>query len=385
MILSDTRLIITDSITKISRSEWEQLTTADVFGQFDWLHTAEISIRGARRAKYFLLYRNQKLIAAAVGYRLSRGDELSRLDDLLFGDSAALATRLRLTPNQSLYFGPLVGHGRHVFWNRNCHADEVDERIYLLLKQITTHKDFAGVTIAFGRIPASEARLLAALRRLGFLESKSWPISYLNIRWNNFEDYVSSLSRRGKNLPTKIRRELAAPEKIGIVIKRSTDFGTKAENICHLFDENHRKHSSAVSEFKPDFIEALAKHHASGSVITIAKADGEPQMLGCALLLTAEGTASGPLVGIAKHESNRVAFTYFNLAFYAPIRYCIENGIRNLYFGAGLRHMKRKRGCDEMDTYVFMRPATRVGYLFWRVWFVFHCYWIQRKTRSDAD
>lgn len=382
--MSDTRLIVADSIASISRGDWEALTATDVYGQYGWLQAIEVSMRDARRPQYFLLYRNDQLIAAAVGYRFARSRDLSRLDDLLFGNMASLAARLHLTPSDSLYFGPLIGHGRHVFWDRNCSSDDAGERICLLLKKIAARKELAGVTFAFGRIPVEETRLLTAMRGLGYVETQSWPFSYLNVQWANFEDYVSSLSRRGKNLPTKIRHEAAAPEKKGVRVGRLSDFGSEAVAIHRLFDYTHRKHSGGAIEFGPELIEALATYHPARSVMTVASTDGEPRLLGCALLLVADGAASGPLIGIAEQTLNREAFTFFNLSFYAAIRYCTENDIRRIYFGGGLRHMKWKRGCNEMDVSLFIRPAGSVGRLFWRAWFVMHRYWVRRKTLRDT-
>ena len=211
--MSDTRLIVADSIASVSRRDWEALTATDVYGQFGWLQAIEMSVRDARRPQYFLLYRNDKLIAAAVGYRFARSREFNLLNELLFGRMASRAVRLHLTPHDSLYFGSLIGHGRHVFWDQNSSADDAVNSISLLLKRIAACKELTGVTFAFGRILSEDTLLLNALRGLGDIETRSWPISYLNVRWTDFGDYVSSLSRRGKNLPNKIRREAMAAEK----------------------------------------------------------------------------------------------------------------------------------------------------------------------------
>ncbi len=118
--------------------------------------------------------------------------------------------------------------------------------------------------------------------------------------------------------------------------------------------------------------------------MTVARTAGKPKLLGCALLLVADGAASGPLIGITEQALNREAFTFFNLSFYAAIRYCMENDIRRIYFGGGLRHMKRKRGCNDMDVSLFIRPLGPVGRLFWRACFVMHRHWVRRKTLRDT-
>ena len=167
-------------------------------------------------------------------------------------------------------------------------------------------------------------------------------------------------------------------------ILRLGDFGSEAIDIHRLFDQTHRKHSGGAIEIGPELIGALATYHPAGSVMTVARADDRPGLLGCALLLVADGVASGPLIGIEEHALNREAFTYFNLSFYAAIRYCMENDIGRIYFGGGLRKMKRRRGCNEMDVFLFMRPVGPLGRLFWSVWFVMHRFWVRRKTLRDT-
>jgi predicted N-acyltransferase len=383
--LSDTKLIAADSIADIPRNDWDALTKTDVYGQFGWLQAIEKSVAGARRPQYFVLYRNDELIAAAVGYRYSRGHNLSVVDELLFGNMASLAARLLLTPKEVLYFGPLIGHGRHIFWDRACGADDAAERIHLLLENIAARAESAGVNFVFGRIPVEEMELLTSLTTHGYLETQSWPISYLDVRWANFEDYISSLSCCGKNLPTKIRREAAAPEKKGVRIRRLDEFSHDALDIHRLINDTQRKYSSGAPNFGPEFIENLATYHAKGSIVSIASAKNEPGLLGCAMLLVANGVASGPLIGIAERHLNRDAFTYFNLAFYVPIRFCIENDIQRIYFGGGFRNMKRKRGCEQMDVSICILPTSSLGRLFWRTWFIVRRYWIQRKTRRDTS
>ena len=383
--MSDLHLIVADSIAQVSRSDWEALTETDVYGQFGWLQTVEASLEGGRGSQYFLLYRNDQLIAAAVAYCFSSRYDPGRPDDLLFGDMAPVASKLHLTPKMSLHFGPLIGHGRHIFWDRQCDSGEAVDRIHMLLAKISAREELSGFTFTFSRIPAEEKFLLTALRELGYLETQSWPISYLDVPWTDFDGYLRSLSRRGKNLPTKIRRESAAPERKGVRIERLKNFGSSAVEIHRLFDHTHQKNSGSSTKFGPQMIETLANVHAGKSVVSIAAADGEPTLLGCALLLTAKGTASGSLIGVAEQAINRDAFTYFNLAYYLPIRFCLDNNIHRIYFGGGLRNMKRRRGCNEMGVSIFVRPAGLFGSLFWRAWFIIHRYWVRRKTLNDAS
>lgn len=381
--MSRVRLVVADSINSVPRSDWEVLTESDVHGQFGWLQALESSAKGAQRPLYFLLFSDGQLTAAAVGYRYFRGMDSGRPGELLFGKMVSLASKLRLTPKKALYIGPIIGHGRQIFWDRSCGADEAIERIHMMIEAILSHDELTDFTIIFGRIPSDEIFLLTALRKLGYLETQSWPISYLDVIWNSFDDYVSSLSRCGKNMPNKARREVAAPKKQGVQIDELEDFESHASQIHRLFEQTHGKYADSHTEFGPHLVKALAALHRQGCVMSIAKTEGGTEMLGAALLITAQGEAAGSLIGVTDLPLNRRAFTYFNLAFYEPIRHCIAQNIHRIYFGGGLRKAKRKRGCKEMAVSIFLRPAGRISGLFWHLWFVVHRNWVRRKSLGD--
>lgn len=383
--MSGARLVVAESINSVPRDDWEALTVSDVHGQFGWLQALETGATGTQSPKYFLLYRDDHLIAAAVGYCYSHQIGQGRPGELLFGRMASLASNLRLTPGKCLYLGPIIGHGRPILWHRNCGAAEAVERIQLLLEAITVCDEFSGSTFVFGRIPDEETHLIAALRGLGYLESRSWPISYLDVNWKSFEDYVGSLSRSGKNVPNKVRREVAAPQKQCVRIEELDDFESHALEIYRLFEETHGKHTDSRMEFGPQFVKALADVHSRGCVISVARSEENKELLGAALLLVAKDTAAGWLMGVADAPLNRKAFTYFNLAYYAPMRYCITNNIRRIYFGGGLRRAKRKRGCKEMGVSILLRPSGRFAGLLWRAWFIVHRIWVRRKILKDTS
>ena len=384
-MMSGVRFVVADSICSVPRDDWEELTVTDVHGQFGWLQALETGVTGAQRPRYFLLYRNDDLIAAAVGHYYSREIDPGRPGELLFGKMASLASKLRLTPRKFLYLGPIIGHGRSILWHRSCGAAEAIERIQILLGAITASDEFSDSTLIFGRIPIEETHLIAALRGLGYLETQSWPISYLDVSWNSFEDYVSSLSRCGKNMPNKVRREVAAPRKQRVRIDELDDFESRALEIHGLFEQTHGKHTDSQMEFGSQLVKALADSHHQGCVMSVARSEDNTELLGAALLLVANETAAGWLLGVADTPLNRKAFTYFNLAYYAPIRYCIERKIRRIYFGGGLRKAKRKRGCNEMGVSIFLRPSGHVAGLLWRAWFVVHRIRVRRKTLKDTS
>lgn len=377
-------LVTSDSISGLSRGDWDTLTENDVYGQYGWLLSVEQTVRDARRARYFLLYCSGEPAAAAVLYEYRASDQPGRLGDLLFGRAASIINKLHLAPSRIAYCGPIIGQGRHVFWNKGVGPDEAARRVRLMLDHLDDHYSRAGIPVVFGRIPADEPELLAQLRCAGCIESLSWPINYIDIAWNTFDDYLKSLSRIGKNMSTKARREVAAPGKLGIKIDTGRRISESSAEIFELFARTNRKYGGEPPSFERSFIEALEMNCPNTVITNTAETSDEQGLVGAALLLRAGNRAAGPLIGVDQSDLNRKAFTYFNLSLYAPVKFCIEHRLSRMYLGSGMAPMKRKRGCEKMKVFVFVLPPGSLSGVLWRTWMMLHRYWVTKKVASES-
>lgn len=377
-------IVIADSITELSRDDWSSLTENDVYGQYGWLRTVETAIRDASQPKYFFLYRDGNPLVAAALYGHTRRDMSGRLGDLLFGRAAEVIRKLRLAPGRTMYCGPLIGQGRHVFWNKQYGPEHASISIRAMLEVLNNQFTVDKVPVVFGRTPEDEPDLLRELRDFGCIESCTWPISYIDLKWDSFDDYVKSLSGVSKNMSTKARREISAPAKRGVRIQSLSTFSSNAEKIDRLFLQNQSKHATEPPAFERSFVDSLAEYNSGQSVMNIAETDDGSQFLGCALLLRAGTSAAGPLIGVENDNLNRKAFTYFNLSLYTPVRYCLQHNISRLYLGSGLARMKQKRGCGQMNVYVFALAAPVFPRLAWRCWMWLHRRWITMKLTRES-
>jgi hypothetical protein len=207
----------------------------------------------------------------------------------------------------------------------------------------------------------------------------NWPVNYMDVRWDSFEVYLAGLGAKRR---TGARRERAAPAAAGIGISQEPRFEEHAGRLYSLIEANQQAHSDEPLGIDAAFFTVLARHHRDHSVLTVARAGTTP--VGAALLLVAGCSVGGPLIGLDEDGRNRKAFTYFNLALYEPVRWCIGHGVRRLYLGAGLYDAKRRRGCDVMELAMFMRHRTRRGRLAWRLLCRLHRYWARAKLARQG-
>lgn len=377
MINADTLTVrLEHRIENIDAGAWNQLAADDVYAQHGWLRVLETAVPEASNPVYFLLCEGGNVIGAAICYRFDEAAP-SSLDEMLLGRLCGPFARLGISLRPALLCGPLIGQGRHVLWRRDMEAPELDRLLERLLDAISTFVANERLTLAVARLPAEEEALLAALAARKFARTMNWPVSYVDIRWESFDAYLKHLAALGSNMPTKARREVAAPAKAGIRLDQDDRFQDSADEILDLMEANQRAHSAAPLGLGRDFFRTLADRHGRSCVVTLARA--EETLAGAALLLTAGGYAGGSLIGVSDDPRNRKAFTYFNLALYEPIRFCIERGLKRVYLGAGLYDMKSRRGCRELELAMFIRHRSAPGRFACRLWCAVHRRWSAKK------
>ncbi|HCW08285.1 MAG TPA: hypothetical protein DGG95_13070, partial [Cytophagales bacterium] len=53
-------------------------------------------------------------------------------------------------------------------------------------------------------------------------------------------------------------------------------------------------------------------------------------------------------------------FSYFNLGYYTPIKWGIENGVKKIYYRLTMEKIKLDRGCKPEKTYCFVKYHNRM-------------------------
>lgn len=158
----------------------------------------------------------------------------------------------------------------------------------------------------------------------------------LDIRWNNFEDYLASM--KGSNR-REIRREIRVFSSQGYRIL-SRKLADSIDTLAELFAHHERKYghnTSPQSEAKE--LRTLADTANDYSHVLILEHAGRP--IGGILLFLWEDTVYARSVGIGVKGN---AFEYFNLTYYEIIRFAIENGYHHIDYGMATYRAKLSRG-----------------------------------------
>jgi predicted N-acyltransferase len=175
---------------------------------------------------------------------------------------------------------------------------------------------------------------------------------YLPLHWQSFEEYLSSLEYDARKTA---RREIRKSEENGITIESLTEFKGLSTMLSQLSSNLLSKyHKQTTNYYSSSFYERLNDCFAKGNArVFIARKQN--QILGFSLFLRHGETADGVRCGFNYELQRKNDFTYFNLAYYAPIRWAIQQGIKKIYYRYTMDKVKIRRGCKPEQSFTFIK------------------------------
>jgi predicted N-acyltransferase len=190
-------------------------------------------------------------------------------------------------------------------------------------------------------IPEGDLDLATVLRQRGYSRSRHVPMTFLDICWSSFTEYVKHLDSISPHARKNLRNQINRNLKSGTTISVLENVGENSERLHELLTMNYRKHWNMPFCFSKDFFSELKRNHGRNAVLHVSRKNG--LITGVLLELRYNGTSHIPLVGI-DHEKCGNDMTYFVLTFYTPIVEAIKIGLNRIFFGHGHYRMKLRLG-----------------------------------------
>jgi predicted N-acyltransferase len=113
----------------------------------------------------------------------------------------------------------------------------------------------------------------------------------------------------------------------------------------------HNRRETRV--YQPLFFENLSDYAKGNAKVYIAKKKGD--IVGFLLCLRKGKTLDIFHAGFDYELQGKSDFTYFNLCYYSPIRWAIQEGIRKIYYRRKAERVKIRRGCKPERIYSFVK------------------------------
>ena len=195
-----------------------------------------------------------------------------------------------------------------------------------------------------------DKNLITNLERLGYYKFFWQSTLYIDVCWPTFEDYLKSLRTTVRH---EVRREVKNCLENGTTIEAITDFKDLSKILSDLSLNLSLKYNKWAQRLEPFFFECLSDYAKANTVVFVAKKNGV--VVGFSLFIRQGETLDAFIGGFNYELRSRTDFTYFNLVYYTPINWAIQEGIRKIYFRWGSEKAKYKRGCKPEMIYSFVK------------------------------
>ncbi|SNS72493.1 hypothetical protein SAMN06265795_105188 [Noviherbaspirillum humi] len=327
------RTRIVSSLTEIGQAEWDGLVRCQAernpFLSFAFLHalheSGSATARTGWKPQYLCLWRGKDLCAALPMYLKSHS-----YGEYVFDWAWADAYRrngLAYYPKllSAIPFTPVSG-ARLLAVDGPSRQALVDA-----LDQLQQDLGVSSTHVLYP--PAEQAE---QLEQAGFLLRSGVQFHWLNPGYRDFEAFLATLERKKRK---NIRAERRKVAEYGIVFQRipgaqASDADWRFFKRC--YDQTYAEHYS-TPYLNLDFFLRIGATMPENILLVVAQDRGE--RIAASLLIHDEETLYGRYWGALRH----VPCLHFETAYYQPLEFCIERGIKTFEGGAQGEH-KMARG-----------------------------------------
>jgi predicted N-acyltransferase len=338
------QFVLSDRIDFVNPQHWDALAVQTVFLSRDYLRVLEQHGPVNIEPRYALVYDADVPVAALLFQRVSVGAERLLKHDAQ-GARAKLAKPIKRLHERLLICGNLMVWGaRSVAFAPGTDASllwrGVAEAMYRLRRadkllgesDICMVKDFAA--------DGSDAR--DALRLLGYRSVETEPDMVLTLapEWQDFEDYLASLTANYRSKAKKLNKDCTAAR----VVFRTMDAAEmqQRQNELHaLYEQVHHAQGLRLASLVPSYLPAMAAAMGPRFVCRVAEIDG--RLVGFVTSVDDGATALGYYIGFDR-ETNERAPLYLSLL-QSTIDDAIGFGATQLSLGRTALEPKAKLGC----------------------------------------
>ncbi len=339
-----------DSIKSIPREQWDYLARDldTPFLQWEWLHLLEesgsVSPEAGWQPSHLAVYSSDGLVAAAPLYIKYHSAGEFVFDQQL----AQLANRLNRT-----YYPKLVGMSPFTpisAYRFMLARDQDQDRLVRIMQEeiesFCRTRDLSGYHYHF-----LEPSWTQRLQPPGCT-----PWLHPGFVWENhgYEDFDAFLAGFKSNRRKNIRKERKSLARQGIRVEPLRGEQIRREHLLWMYEfyvhTNRRYFPWSCKYLTREFFLGLTRGLKKHVLLLAAFSQGQAQPLGMSMLLFKDDRLFGRYWG----GTENVPFLHFNLCYYEPINWAIQNNIRIFDPGMGGEH-KLSRGFRLVPNYSLHR------------------------------
>ncbi len=365
-----------NSISNIPKKDWNALKSKNALSSWGWLRTIEETASQNWRLLYLLLHDdNNQLIGAAICQTINQSTD-DRMDALIFGRLQRLARHSHLSMAPALACGSCGTYGVHLLTYSAISSNKQYIIENYLLDSIESKARELKLPLAFVHVLESQQNLIEKLKKRKFIGTSIPPMTQLDVTWKEFSGYELHTKNISLNSFKMIRKERNRNKHEGVVIEVLNDVEQHQERLIELLNMTTLKYSGVPFWYKDNFFSKLKENLANEAVIFAAWKQNK--LVGVCVLLCSTDEGFLTEIGV-DHEFCGNDFTYFNIAYYTPIEWAINNNLRKLHLDNALQELKLRRGFYLVNDYFYYKPNSLICRYTVRWLFNLHTRWFQYK------
>ncbi len=342
------RTKVVKKITEIPTSEWNKIFP-NVLESYDFFKTLDESNFEQFSFYYIMVYDHKTPVGATACFLMNYS-----LDTSISGAFRHLSNFIKkLMPNifslKTLICGMPIGQGR--IGIAGC-ADRTLQAIIRRMERIA--KKNKALILAFKDFDRTGANALDPLQKDGFTKFDSLPFTELDITFDNFEDYLKTLSGASRyDLRRKFKK---VDQKAAIHFEIVDELESNSlEEVYRLYLGMAAKHEIGFELLPKDFFKNISKNMPQHVKFFLWRIDGK--LAAFLFCLISEDLCMDYYVGF----DYSVAYTYhlYFIKFRDALNWCIEHKIKKYHMGYTGYEPKRRLGFDFVPSYIYVKLRNR--------------------------
>lgn len=370
------------SLADVPADAWDALSSASPMTSHGWLRLLEEESGEGVEASYVLIRRNSELVAGVPCYCCRQLSPLMDLNQLMFGRFRKLPEMLRFSFIPAMVVGPYRSYGPRLLLSEALDNEGRKQAAYLLLTSAEKMARARNLPLQIPKISAQDHEVLNLVEQRGYHRTRDFPVSYLDIEWDDFDGYLSYIRAFSPKMRRNIKEEMNRFRRSGIQILELHDPAAHNADLQKLVRGHYERLNEVAFPFSDRFF--LRLKQLLGDEVVFYGAFLEDRLIGFVLMLKRGGTAYLPMTGIDRQRTGNEG-TYFNLCYYRPILDAITKGLQRLYFGGTLYFPKVRRGCKILGLHHAYLGASPLRHRSMKPWFAFHSTWMRRRVIPLED
>jgi predicted N-acyltransferase len=344
---------ILDSISGIDSAEWDRVAGHDVLYSHDWLSLIE-SCPAEPVQFLYLLVRDKGKVVAAAACQIRLEHESASLDKAFYGGAAEVARRTGFRVTPAIVAGSRFGFSPPFIFDQSLSAPQIEEAGQALIREIVKRAELLNASVMLRN--TKPGTFVDSLSSEGFIATPDVPTTYIDIKWNGFDDFRRDLKKIHPATEKAIRNQSNRARRDAIKVERITDPEMVSADLFEVIDSHYKRLNGISLPFNDSFLREAVRYLGDRADLTVVR-DGST-VLGVHFAMRAHGVSHALHVGTSG-ERARATDTYYLLLNHVMNR-AIQSRDRRLYLGRLLYDVKIRRGCSIEDSFIWIRGRSKL-------------------------